>query len=130
MTVKAFELTKAVSTNNLNRAFEILNAFFAQKMEATGILSEIITAYVDMYRAKVSLAAGEKSDALTNTFNYGKASFRLKNGASYASKMTVEQLRLCLEELDEADRTIKSTAGDDRLALEQVLVRLAAISGR
>ena len=130
LSVKAFDLTKAVSSNDLNRAFEILNLFFAQKTEPTVILSEIITAYVDMYRAKVSLASGEKSDALADDFNYGNASFRLTNGARYASKMSVEQLRECLYELDRADETLKATAGDDRLALEQLLVSLAVISNR
>ena len=130
VTVKAFELTKAVSSNNLNRAFEILNVFFEQKMEPTVIMSEIITAYVDMYRAKVSLASGESSDALASDFNYGNTSFRLKNGASFASKMSVEQLRECLAELDKADMKIKQTAGDNRLAIEQLLVSLAVISNR
>ncbi len=130
VTVKAFELTKAVSSNNLNRAFEILNVFFEQRMEPTVILSEIITAYVDMYRAKVSLASGENSEALSSDFNYGNASFRLKNGASFASKISVEQLRECLDELDRADMKIKSTAGDNRLAIEQLLVSLAVISNR
>lgn len=130
VTVKAFELTKAVSSNNLNRAFEILNVFFEQKMEPTVILNEIITAYVDMYRAKVSLASGEGSEALADDFKYGNTSFRLKNGASYASNISVEQLRECLFELDKADMIIKSTAGDNRLALEQLLVSLAVISNR
>ena len=130
VTVKAFELTKAVSSNNLNRAFEILNVFFEQKMEPTVILNEIITAYVDMYRAKVSVLSGENSEALAEDFNYGNTSFRLKNGASYASDISVEQLRECLYELDKADMTIKSTAGDNRLALEQLLVSLAVISNR
>ena len=130
VSVKAFDLTRAVSQNNLNRAFEILNLFFSQKMEPTVILSEIITAYVDMYRAKVSLSSGEKSDSLAEDFNYGNTAFRLRNGASYASKMSVEQIRECLNELDRADETIKSTAGDDRLALEQLLVKLAVISNR
>ena len=130
LTVKAFELTKAVSSNNLNRAFEILNVFFEQKMEPTVILNEIITAYVDMYRAKVSVSSGEGSEALAKDFNYGNTSFRLKNGASYASDISVEQLRECLFELDKADTVIKSTAGDNRLALEQLLVSLAVISNR
>ena len=130
VTVKAFELTKAVSSNNLNRAFEILNVFFEQKMEPTVILNEIITAYVDMYRGKISVVSGENSEALASDFNYGNASFRLKNGASYASDISVEQLRECLDELDKADETIKSTAGDNRLALEQLLVSLAVISNR
>ena len=119
-----------MSSNNLNRAFEILNVFFEQKMEPTVIMSEIITAYVDMYRAKVSLASGESSDALASDFNYGNTSFRLKNGASFASKMSVEQLRECLAELDKADMKIKQTAGDNRLAIEQLLVSLAVISNR
>jgi DNA polymerase-3 subunit delta len=130
VTVKAFELTKAVSSNNLNRAFEILNVFFEQKMEPTVIMSEIITAYVDMYRAKVSLASGENSEALASDFNYGNTSFRLKNGASFASAMSVEQLRECLFELDKADMKIKQMAGDNRLAIEQLLVSLAVISNR
>ena len=130
VTVKAFELTKAVSSNNLNRAFGILNVFFEQKMEPTVILNEIITAYVDMYRAKVSLSSGEGSEALAPDFSYGNTSFRLKNGASYASNISVEQLRDCLMELDRADAVIKSTAGDNRLALEQLLVSLAVISNR
>lgn len=130
MTVKAFELTKAISQKNIERAFEILNLFFSQKVEAPIILGEIISAYVDMYRAKVSVVAGEKADALASDFGYRNTAFRLTNGARDASKMTVEQLRESLNVLDKADETIKSSAGDNRLALEEVLIKLTLISNK
>jgi len=130
ITVKAFDLSRAVSSNDLNRAFEILNLFFASKTEPVVILNEIIMAYVDMYRAKVSVASGESSDSLAGDFGYKNTEFRLRNGASYSKNMSVEQLRECLVELDKADETIKSTAGDNKLALEQLLVKLAVISNR
>lgn len=128
MSVKAFELTKAISSKNIERAFELLNIFFAQKTEPPEILGEIISAYVDMYRAKVAVTAGEKADYLANSFNYRNTAFRLTNGARDASKLSIEQLRKCLNELDKADESIKFSSADNRLALEELLIKLTLIS--
>ena len=81
-----------------------------------------------MYRAKISVTNGERAEALSEPFKYGKMEFRLSNGARDASKMTVETLRRCLDVLSEADMKLKSGRDLPMVVLEQLMVKLFLLS--
>lgn len=122
--VKIFELSKNLVTGNSDKAFAILDSLIKQREEPIMILATIITSYVDMYRAKVSSAAGRRPEEAAKDFNYGKNDFRIKNGAKNASKMSVDSLRKSLDVLADADEKLKSTTVDGRFILEKTMMKL------
>ena len=120
-------LTKALIGGDFDKAFGVLHSLIRQKAEPEYILGTLVSTYVDMYRAKISLTNGERAEALSEPFKYGKLEFRLTAGARDASKMTVETLRLCLEELSKADMKLKNGRDMPVVVLEQLMVKLFLI---
>ncbi len=125
---KIYFLTKALASNDFDKAYEVLHSLLRQKTEPEYILGTIISSYVDMYRAKISVTCGEKSDSLAEVFSYGKLAFRLTNAGRDASKLSVQTLRKCLDELAKADMKLKSSRDTPVIVLEQLMVRLFLIS--
>ena len=121
---KIYLLTKALIGGDFDKAFEVLHILLRQKTEPEYILGTLVSTYVDMYRAKISLANGERAEALSEPFKYGKLEFRLTNGGRDASKMSIETLRLCLEELSKADMKLKNGRDLPMVVLEQLMVKL------
>ena len=126
--VKIYYLTKALMQKDFDKAYKVLHTLLKQKISAEYILGTIISAYVDMYRAKVSLFSGENADALASDFGYRNTAFRLANGARDASKMDLPTLRKCLEVLSQADMKLKKSSDDDVIVLEQLMVKLFLVS--
>ncbi|MGN0464428.1 MAG: DNA polymerase III subunit delta [Acutalibacteraceae bacterium] len=124
-----FSLSKALVAGSFDKAYEMLDTLFFRKTEPTLIMGALISAYVDMYRAKVALINGQSATAPAESFNYKNKEFRLTNGARNASKLSVDQLRNALELLSETDEKLKTgvDASGARLAIEQLMVRLMLI---
>ena len=125
---KIFYLTKALFNKDFDKAYNVLNSLFKQKIEPEYILGTIISSYVDMYRAKVSLVCGKQPDELKDDFCYRNTAFRLTNAARDSSRTDLETIRKCLDELAQADRKLKSGRDDSRIVIEQLIVRLFLVA--
>lgn len=125
---KIYALTKALMNKNFDEAYKTLHSLFRQKIEAEYILGVIVSSYVDMYRAKVSLSCGQKADELAETFGYKNRKFALTNAGRDSSRIDMAVIRSCLEELAKADRQLKSGASVPSLVLEQLMVKLFLIT--
>ena len=125
----AFTLTKFLISGNFDKAYEALDTLYFLKTEPTLIMGALISAYVDMYRAKVAVTNGENSTAAAKAFNYRNREFRLTNGARDAGKLSINQLRSALEILAEADEKLKTNYEESktRLTIEEAMVRLMLI---
>ncbi len=121
---KVFDLSKALLQNNCDKAFSLLDTLYSQKTEPVLIAGTLISAYVDMYRAKIAILAGERAEDVSKFYNYKNKEFRLRNAAKDASELTITQLRLCLDELSKADELLKGSGFDSRLVLEQCMSKL------
>lgn len=128
MQARAFDLAKALTSNNCDMAMSILDTLLYMREEPINILGAIITPYVDMYRAKVYTSGGVRAEDAAKDFNYRNKEFRLTNGARTASKYSVDQLRQFLDVLYEADTMLKSTSVDGRIVLEQTITKLLLVS--
>lgn len=126
--VKIFELSKNLVIGNCDKAFSILDSLLKQREEPISIMGTIIMSYVDMYRAKVAASGGHRPEEVMKIFNYGKNDFRLRNGAKNASKMSIGQLRESIEVLAKADESLKSTSINQRLILEEAMIKLFLIA--
>lgn len=126
---KIYDLTKFLLQKNFDKAYGVLNILIKQRVEPEYILGTIVSTYVDMYRAKVSLACGKGAEELSEAYGYGRLAFKLKNGARDASRIDISVLRKCLDELAEADRKLKNGRDNASTVLEQLMVRLFIVSG-
>lgn len=125
---KIYALTKALLNKDFDSAYDVLSSLFRQKTEPEYILGTIISAYVDIYRAKVSVQCGKNADSLASDFNYRNTAFRLSNAARDSRNMDIHTVRKCLEVLSEADRQLKSGRDNATLIIEQLMVKLFLLS--
>lgn len=125
---KIYALTKALFVKNFDLAYEVLHSLLRQKIEPEYILGTIISSYVDLYRAKVSVVSGERADSLSGDFGYRNTAFRLTNADRDSRKTDIATIRKCLEELSKADTSLKYGSGDPIIVLEQLMVKLFLIS--
>lgn len=125
---KIYFLTKALLSKNFDKAYETLSSLLRQKTDPGYILGTIISTYVDIYRAKVSLACSQNADALAYDFGYKNTAFRLSNAARDSRGMDIDTVRRCLDELNNADRQLKFTGDSPNIIFEQLMVRLFLIS--
>lgn len=124
MEASVFDLVKAILAGKSERAFSVLNLLFSQKAEPVMILGAIIGSYADMYRAKIAKGAGKDPSDVANYYGYKGREFRLRNGARDSAKISVASLRRCLDILWQCDTLLKSSRTDNRLALEETVVKL------
>ena len=125
---RIYDLTKFLLMKNFDKAYEVLGILLRQKTQPEFILGTIVGAYVDMYRAKVSLACGKGAEDLIEAYGYGKTAFRMKNGARDSSRIDIDTLRKCIDVLTEADLKLKSGRDNPAVILEQLMVRLFLVS--
>lgn len=123
-----FELAGEIVAGNRDMSFKKLSYLFFQKTEPVNINAALISAYVDMYRAKVYVTSGGNARDAAKYYNYRNKEFRLTSGLRDASRMNLEQLRKCLDILGETDLMLKSTNIDKKLLLEQTIVKLMLVS--
>ena len=125
---KIYFLTKSLIAKNFDKAYETLSSLLRQKTEPEYIMGTIISTYVDIYRAKTALANSQSADALASDFDYKNTAFRLTNAARDSRGMTIETVRKCLDELNNADRQLKFSRESATVVFEQLMVKLFLIS--
>lgn len=127
---KVYYLTKALLSNNFEKAYEVLDSLLQMKTEPEYILGAIIGTYVDMYRVKVFLSNGIEPSALSESFNYKGREFVISNAARDGKKMDLATIRKCLDVLSKADTKLKTgrDGGKSRLVIEEAIVKLLLIS--
>lgn len=119
-----FQLSRLIWAGNGDKAFSLLRDLFSQRAEPVQILAALAGSYVDLYRAKAAMAAGMQPSAVAGDFGYRGMEFRLRNAAAPASKMTLTNLRGCLEQLLDTDLKLKSSPADGQVLLEKLVAEL------
>ena len=126
-----FQMAKAVTAGRGAEALRLLDMLTAKSEDSKtilGIMSILSGNFVDLYRAKLALAAGIPAEKASEDFGYPKnRSFAMKYAYRDARSMGIAQLRTCVRILRDADRACKSSKTPPRLLLEQAIVRMLRV---
>lgn len=120
-----FDLTKAVSQNNYDRALKILHVLLEKKEEPVAILSLLASNYIDMYRVKVAKNSGVPTNKIAELFDYKRKEFRLTLASKACDNYSVKDLKKYISFLKEIDLKLKSSKDDNKILLEELLVKLS-----
>ena len=123
-----FDLAGHIVNSDAKKAFKTLSALFFAKTDPINISAALISAYIDMYRAKVYVTSGFQASEAAKYYNYKNREFRLRNALRDASGTDLHQLRQCLDVLSQTDIKLKSTSADKKILLEETIVKLMLIS--
>lgn len=122
-----FDLSKAMFAMEGARAFSILALLLRQKTDPTVILGTLIACYVDIYRVKVFTLSGGRPEDAASVFNYKGKEFRLRNAARDGKRLSLQDVRRCLDILYRCDKNLKGTGMDARLLLETCVTELMLV---
>ncbi len=122
---KVFDMIKDLTAGRFDSAFRKLSQLFEQREDEFQILGALIAQYSDIYRAKAAVKSGNRAEIIAKYYNYAGKEFRLTNAARNGSSLSFDAIAECIDILLQADTTLKSSALDKRLVLEQTVVKLA-----
>ncbi len=122
-----YNLVGEIISLNTANALKLLDSLYDMRVEPMIILHTVSSNFIDIYRALSGMQSGVSIGALAADFGYGNRKFVLEKASRQASKFTNEKMRLCLNELVDADRRLKSFSADDRVVLEELIIRLIYI---
>ncbi len=127
---KVFDMIRDLTAGRFDSSFKKLSLLFEQREDEFQILGALIANYSDIYRAKSAVKSGNRAEKAAEFYNYKGKEFRLTNAARNSSSLSFDAITDCIEILADADSTMKSSAFDKRLVLEQTLVKLARANGK
>lgn len=119
-----FNLPKAIFERNAEKAFEILDNLINQKEEPVAILTIISGEYIDLYRVKCFLNTGKNASELTKIYDYKGKEFRIKNAERRCSHLSMEEIKIALNQILEADTKLKTTPLNSNLVLSELITQL------
>ena len=76
---RVYDLSKAILSGQYDRAYEVLDLLFYQNEEPVSILAVLSSAYVDLYRLRISVQSGFSAVEPAKYFDYARKEFRLTN---------------------------------------------------
>jgi DNA polymerase-3 subunit delta len=118
---RIFDLSKAILSGQARRAMSLLADLFELREAPIAILATLILSYVDQYRARIARDSGVSQKEMAERFGY-TSEYRVRG--AYGSRLSTAALRQALEALYDCDRRMKSTGIDDKILLEQTVVKL------
>nr|WP_255575723.1 DNA polymerase III subunit delta [Caproiciproducens faecalis] len=125
---RVYDLSKAIIAGQYDKAYGILDLLFYQNEEPVSVLAVLSSAYIDMYRVRVSIQSGFSAMEPAKHFDYARKEFRLTNAERDAKKLTTPVLRQSLQVLLGADTALKSARGDRRIIMEKLIAQLLLIA--
>ncbi len=122
-----YSLTGEIIALNAASALKLLDNLYSMRVEPIVILYAISSNFIDIYRAMSGANAGMSINYLAEEFDYKNRKFVLEMASREAGKFTGASIKFCLNALVDADRRLKSFAVNDRVVLEELIIRLIYI---
>ncbi len=123
---QVFDLQKHILAGDARAALGLLAGLFALRNEPVMITAVLSSAFCDLYRARCVRDAGGNAATLARDFGY-KSDYRARRAYDEAGKRDTRRLRRAVLLLCDCDRLMKSTGIDQKLRLEQTVVRLISL---
>ena len=122
-----YNLSKYILNIDASGALSCLDELFFTRIEPMIILHTISSVYVDMFRIYSAKEQGKGIKEVAQEFGYKGREFVLEKSAQSLKKFDFKRLVLSLDALVEADKSLKSFGANDRIILEQLVIRLIYI---
>lgn len=126
-----YDLAAKILSFNTDGALALLDQLFFMRIEPIIILHSVSSVYVDMYRVSSVLKINGDFEEIKNTFSsYKTRDFVLSRARTNLKNFDSKRLKLSLDALIAADSALKSFSGNERLILEELIVKLCYIANR
>lgn len=125
-----YNLSKQIFAGRSGEALKTLDELFFMRFEPMMILYAVSSPYVDMYRLYALKKGGADKKEISELFGYKGREFLIDRAAQNLRLFDLKRLSLSFSALLDADRQLKSFGADERIILEQLVIRLIYITAK
>lgn len=122
-----YEFVKTIISLNTLAAINMLNDLLYMRVEPMIILYTVAASFIDMSRVSAAKSAQKNLADVVNDFSYGGKAFVVERAANNLRKFSEKTLTLCMNEILNADKLLKSYSQDEKHVLEEMTVNLIYI---
>ncbi len=122
-----YDLSARIIAGNTAGAMSLLDDLLFMKVAPEIIVFNISSAFVDMFRAAAAKDAGLRPEQIAADFKMKGREFVLRRAGDNLRRYDYKKLDLSFSALIDADRKIKSYSSNERIIMEQLIVKLIYI---
>ena len=122
-----YNLSKYIIDCDISTSLKTLDELFFMRIEPMIILHTISSVYVDMLRVFAAKGQSLSVNEVSTQFGYKARAFLLDKASQNLRKFDRKKLILSFDALTAADNSLKSFGADERIILEQLVIRLIYI---
>ena len=122
-----YDLSARIIAGNTAGAMSLLDDLLFMKVAPEVIVFNISSAFVDMFRVAAAKDAGLRPEQIAADFKMKGREFVLRRAGDNLRRYDYKKLDLSFSALIDADRKIKSYSSNERIVMEQLIVKLIYI---
>ena len=122
-----YNLSKQIFARQSGEALRTLDELFFMRFEPMMILYAVASPYIDMHRLYTLRKGGSGKRDVLELYGYKGREFLIDRAEQNLRLFDFKKLSLSFEALVDADRRLKSYGADERIILEQLVIRLIYI---
>lgn len=124
VSASVYDMTSAIASGDAQRALTLYKNLRYDQVENIVILSVISGGFADMYRALAAADRGVAMDRAAADMGYGAMGWKLKNASRLARNIGSGKMHRLIETIAETDADIKSSAADQDIIMEALIMSL------
>ncbi len=125
---KVYDMVDNVIYGNANKAYTELNQLFALREDPRGIVRLLGMAYMDLYRARVTVESGGNLKDTAEFFKYNNRAWVLTKAPQKSSKLSTNALRMSLSAITDLSEKMNSVTINEEAAVEKLVADLLLIA--
>ncbi len=122
-----YNLSKYIMNSDSTAALSLLDELLFMRIAPMSIFYNISSAFVDMLRVYAAKNEGVAIPEIAEKFAYGSKKFLLETAERNLRKFDFKKLSLSFDEIIKADMALKSFKANERVILEELIIRLIYI---
>ncbi|MGN0452570.1 MAG: DNA polymerase III subunit delta [Ruminococcus sp.] len=127
---RVYEMVDNVIYCNMDKAYTQLAQLFALKEDPRTVVRLLGFAYVDLYRARVSLESGVPIKETADFFKYGNRAWVLQKAQTKAQRLSTNALRESLDAIVLLSTKLNSVPMNEQAAVEKLIASLSIIASK
>ncbi len=122
-----YDLSAKIINGDTAGAMALLDDLYFMKVAPELIVFNISSAFVDMFRVAAAKDAGETPDSIAADFKMKGREFVLRRALTNLRRYDYKKLDISFDALLNAERKIKSYSSNERIIIEELIVKLIYI---
>ena len=116
-----FDICKSIKNQDLYTSLKIIDVLTSEKEDPVKIFAVISSEFIDAFRVKIALSAGETLNSISKIFNYKGKEFKLHNAKNLCKIYNIEK---CIKILFNTDILLKTSNIPSKFLINRAIVEI------